>query len=277
MSLHGSSSAALSPTQPGRPPTTKAPASTESTRGAVLPSSDAASFKARASIPPGNTADLVMAAKLMIPAPPDTDSKLKEVDPRTLRAIFQRGRTAMQSNFDDATSVDDIRLINIAAILGYEPARSLITIEYPRSSLFRSTVTSDEAVRYSLDPLFMAGEQSGGSGGFLVLLASYFSGRQALAGYAADLLAALRDDGRLQSEDRVQTLLELLARVRGACTAVAFAVVKARTVTGPECSPGLKLQIENYLRANKALGLEAESRRQALRLLEATDNDSAVR
>ncbi len=41
----------------------------------------------------------------------------------------------------------------------------------------------------------MAGEESGGSRGFLVLLAPYFSGRQALAGYAADLLAALRDDG----------------------------------------------------------------------------------
>ncbi len=50
----------------------------------------------------------------------------------------------------------------------------------------------------------MAREESGGSGGFLVLLASYFFGRQALAHYAADLLAALRDDRRLPSEDRVQ-------------------------------------------------------------------------
>ncbi len=240
--------------------------------------SDAASFKARTSIPPGNTADLVIAAKLMIPAPPDTDSYLKDIDPRMLRAIFQRGRTAMQGNLD-ATSADDARLVNIAAILGYEPARALITIEYPRSSILRSGVSSTEAVRYSLDPLFLSGEERKGSRGFLILLASYFSGRQALAGYAADLLAALRDDHRLQTEDRVQTLLELLAPVRGACTALAFAVVKARTVTAPECSPGLKLQIENYLQANKALGLEAESRRQALRLLEAADGnyDSAVR
>jgi hypothetical protein len=202
-----------------------------------------------------------MAAKLMIPAPPGIDSKLKDVDPRTLRAIFQRGRTARQSNSDDATSADDARLINIAAIPGYEPARALITMEYPRSFI-RYNVSSAEAVRT-----------------FLVLLAAYFSGRQALADYAANLLVALRDDRRLQREDRVQTLLELLAHVPAACTAIAFAVVKARTVTGPECSPGLRLQIENYLRANTALGVEAESRRQALRLLEAAggDYESAVR
>jgi hypothetical protein len=42
---------------------------------------------------------------------------------------------------------------------------------------------------------------------------------------------------------------------------------KARTVTGLECFSGLKLQMENYLRVNKPLGLETESRREALRFL----------
>ncbi len=245
MSLDGASSA---PSSPSQTKPSKSTAAMLPKAAAALPSSDAASFKARISIPPGNTADLVIATKLMLPAPPDTESKLQDVDPRTLRAIFQRGRAAMQSNYSDETTSEGARLVNIAAILGYEPARMRIVDEYPRSSLFRSTVSSAEAVRFSLDPLFMSGEQSEGSRAFLVLLASYFSGRQALAGYATDLLAALRDDRRLQSEDRVQTLLELLARVHGACTAIAFAVVKARTVTGPECSPGLNLQIENYLR-----------------------------
>jgi hypothetical protein len=147
MSLNIISSAAPSSTQPGRITTTKTSLSTGpmSPKGAAAVS-DAAAFKARTSIPPGNTADLVMAAKLMIPAPPGTDSKLKDVDPRTLRAIFQRGRTARQSNSDDATSADDARLINIAAILGYEPARALITMEYPRSFI-RYNVSSAEAVR----------------------------------------------------------------------------------------------------------------------------------
>jgi hypothetical protein len=99
-------------------------------------------------------------------------------------------------------------------------------------------------------------------------LASYFSGRRSLEAYASDLMMVLRDDVRLQREDRVESLLGLLAHVRGACRALALVVVKARSVTGPECLSGLKLQIENYLQVNKELGLEGQSRREALRLLD---------
>jgi hypothetical protein len=80
-------------------------------------------------------------------------------------------------------------------------------------------------------------------------------------------MMVLRDDIRLQTEDHVESLLGLLAHVRGACRALAL-VVNARTATGPECFSGLKLQIENYLRANKELGLERESRREALHFLD---------
>ena len=87
-----------------------------------------------------------------------------------------------------------------------------------------------------------------------MLLASYFSGRHALPAYATDLLATLSDDQRLQTEDRLKSLLELLTRVPGACTALAHAVVKGRTVTGPECSPGLQLQIEDFLVSQRPSG-----------------------
>jgi hypothetical protein len=235
--------------------------------GDARSSSDATSFNPVAK-EPANAPDLTAAAKLMIPAPTGTESTLRAVDPRTLRAIFQRGRAMMESNLDDATMTAGARLINAAAILGYEPARALITSQYARSTFLRSTVQSAEAIRYSLDPLFISGEQSEGRRPFLVLLASYFSGRQSLGVYASDLVTVLRDDGRLQTDDRVESLLGLLARVHGACTALAFVIVKARTATGPECFSGLKLQIENYLRVNKPLGLEPESRREALRFLE---------
>jgi hypothetical protein len=238
-----------------------------SKQGVTLSSPDAASFNAVAKRP-NNAADMIAAAKLTIPAPKGTESKLQEVDPRTLRAMFERGRAMMQSNLDDVTTTAAARLINVAAALGYEPARALITREYPRYPSLRSTVQSVEAIRYSLDPLFISGEQSEARRPFLVLLASYFSGRRSLEAYASDLMMVLRDDGRLQSEDRVESLLGLLAHVRGACRALTFVVVQARTVTGPECFSGLKLQIENYLGVNKELGLEPESRREALRLLD---------
>jgi hypothetical protein len=215
--------------------------------------------------------DLRMAEKLMVPAPPQTDLTLQGIDPRRLRASFQRGMAAMQSNDSDATSEEGAGLVSVAAVLGYWPARVTIVREYPRSSVIRSAVSSAEAVRYSLDPLFVPGQQSESNRIFLVLLASYFSGRRELPTYATDLLASLSDDQRLQTEERLKSLLGLLARVPGACTALSHAVVKARTVTGPECSLGLQLQLENFIRLTEPIGLEARSRRQALQLLESSN------
>jgi hypothetical protein len=216
-------------------------------------------------------ADLRIAEKLMVPAPPQTDLALQGIDPRRLRASFQRSMTAMQSNDSDATTKEGAELVSMAAALGYEPARVTVVKEYPRSTIIRSAVSSAEAVRYSLDPLFVQGPQSESNRIFLVLLASYFSGRHELPAYATDLLATLSDDRRLQTEDSLKSLLGLLARVPGACTALSHAVVKARTVTGPECSPGLQLQLENFIRLTTPLGLEARSRRQALQLLESSN------
>jgi hypothetical protein len=213
-------------------------------------------------------ADLRIAEKLMVPAPPQTDLALQGIDPRRLRASFQRGMAAMRSNDSDAATKEGAELVSIAAVLGYEPARMTIAQEYPRLSVIRSAVSSAEAVRYSLDPLFIPRPQSEGNQTFLVLLASYFSGRHELPAYATDLLATLSDDRRLQTEDSLKSLVGLLAHVPGACTALAHAVVKSRTVTGPECSPGLQLQLENYIRLTAPVGLEARSRRQALQLLE---------
>jgi len=215
--------------------------------------------------------DLRMAEKLMVPAPPQTDPALQGIDPRRLRASFERGIAAMQSNDSDATTKEGAELVSMAAVLGYEPARVRIVQEYSRSSIIRSAVSSAEAVRYSLDPLFILGPQSESNRIFLVLLASYFSGRHELPTYANDLLATLSDDRRLQTADSLKSLLGLLARVPGACTALSRAVVKARTVTGPECSPGLQLQVENFIRLTAPIGLEARSRRQALQLLESSN------
>ena len=215
--------------------------------------------------------DLRMAEKLMVPAPPQTDLALQGIDPRRLRASFERGIASMQSNDSDATTKEGAELVSMAAVLGYEPARVRIVQEYSRSSIIRSAVSSAEAVRYSLDPLFILGPQSESNRIFLVLLASYFSGRHELPTYANDLLATLSDDRRLQTADSLKSLLGLLARVPGACTALSRAVVKARTVTGPECSPGLQLQLENFIRLTAPIGLEARSRRQALQLLESSN------
>jgi hypothetical protein len=227
-------------------------------------------FDAGFAIQPALNADYVEAARLMIPPPPQTELGLQGVDPRFLRDNFQRGVTAMNGDVEDQIATG-ARRVSVAAILGYKPARMLIAQRYPSSAILRSAVKSAEAIRYSLDPLFTPGAQSVGNRNFLVLLAAYFSGHQALSNYADDLLAALGDDPRLQTGERLELLLKLLARVRGACTAIAMAVAKARTITGPECSPGLQSHIANYLKATPPPGLEAESRRQGFQLLDNVD------
>jgi hypothetical protein len=234
-----------------------------------------ARFDSGFSIAPNNNADYLQAAKLIIQPPPQTELALQGVDPRRLRANFQRGVIALRSDGEGQIATG-ARLVSVVAILGYEPARLLISQRYPASSIIRSTVSSTEAVRYSLDPLVIPGAKSEGNRNFLVLLASYFSGRHALSAYATDLLAVLRDDQRLQTVDRLQLLFSLLARVRGACTAVAKAIVQTRTMAAPECSSELQVQVENYLRTTPLRGLEAQSRRQALRLLDSGELERSV-
>jgi hypothetical protein len=224
-------------------------------------------FDAGFAMQPNNNPDYVAAAKVMVPPPPQTELALQGVDPRRLRANFQRGMTAMQSDAEDQKD-SGAHLVSVAAILGYGPARLLIVHRYPSSSTIRSAVASAEAVRYSLDSLLVSGVPSEANRNFLVLLAAYFSGHQALADYANNLLAVLLDDNRLQTGERLQLLLGLLARVRGSCTAVAMIVGKPRTATGSECSPALQAQIENYLHVTTPPGFEAESRRHAVKMLD---------
>ncbi len=200
--------------------------------------------------------------------PSETKLAVEAIDSRRLTETFRRGMTMMATELDDNTRREGARLVNAAAVFGYEPARALIVRDYPTTPIIRSVVSAGEAVRYSLDPLLTPNRQSESQIAFLVILASYFSGRHALDAYATGLLVALSDDRRLQTEDLLKSLLEQLVRVRGVCTAIARAAVKARIVTGPECSPNLQLQIQNFLRAATPAGREAESRALALQLLE---------
>jgi hypothetical protein len=127
----------------------------------------------------------------------------------------------------------------------------MIARDYPRSQTIRSATSSTEAVLYSLDPLLASGRNTESGRKVLTLLAAYFSGRHSIKIYAGDLLSALNENRQLITDDIVKTLLGQLSRVSGVCTALALTVVKTRIVTGPECSSGLQLQIENYLHANR--------------------------
>ena len=236
---------------------------------AVAPSKAIVPSDADVSNPWAGNDELLAAEKMMIPPPPGTEQALQGIDPRRLHASFKRGMGALaiQGNFDDETTSQGARLVSIAAILGYAPARAVIARDYPKSPIIRSAASRLEAVRYSLDPLLLPGSQSESNRIFLALLASYFSGRHELEAYATDLLAALGDDRRLQAADSLQALFLQLARVPGACKALARAVVKM-PVTEQKCTSTLQQQIENYIRVTAPVGREAQSRREALQVVE---------
>lgn len=218
---------------------------------------------------------LVEAATMTIAAPPETPLALQGTDPRQLRANFQRGTAAMQRYVDDELKgdgsqekqkIEGARLVNIAAILGYEPARVLIARDYPRSHIIRSALSAEEAVRYSLDPLFTSGTPSEGDRA-LTLLAAYFSGRHELGDFAAYIIQSLRDDRRLHTEDRINFLINQLAHVRGACTAISRAISPTQISTGGDCPPALQQQMLLFVRVAGSAGHETETRRQALSIL----------
>lgn len=226
--------------------------------------------------PPRVDHALIEAAAMMIPAPPETETALQGIDPRRLRTSLERGMAAMQKftddepiggGSDDEKKIEGARLVNAAASLGYEPARTLIARDYARSHILRSAVSASDAVRYSLDPLFASGAPGEGARA-LTLLAAYFSGRQELGAFAVYIVEALRDDRRLQTEDRIKFLLSQLAHVRGACMAISRAIAPTRIATGEDCPPVLQQQVQLFVRVAAPAGREAESRRQASRLLE---------
>jgi hypothetical protein len=218
---------------------------------------------------------LVETSGMMIPPPPDTLSALQSVDPRQLRAVFQRGTAAMQKYIDgeiadgsdNKPKIEGARLVNVAASLGFEPARAMIARDYPRSHIIRLAVPGNEAVRYSLDPLFSSGTPSDGNRA-LTLLAAYYSGHHELETFAISIMEALRDDRRLRTDDRIKFLLTQLAGVRGACGAIVRAISPARILTGAECPPTLQQQMHLFLEVAAPAGREAESRRQALSMLQ---------
>ena len=210
----------------------------------------------------------------MIAPPPGTDPQLQSADPRRLRATFQRGIAALEQKSDDDIASGGARLVSIAAALGYGPARKVIARDYPRSKVIRSTVSSSEAVRYSLDPLLFSAPRAESNPAFLVLLASYFSGIHELKILRHDILAAIVEDRRLQSESALQALRAQLARVPAACTSIAHALANVHVTAGPECSSQLQQQIELFIRTTESNGHEAEMRRQALRLLDNPDRGS---
>jgi hypothetical protein len=211
---------------------------------------------------------LAEAAGKMVAPPLGTPLALLGTDPRRLRTIMDGGLAAYQRAPTEAQQIDGVRRMQIAAVLGYGPARDLIALEYSRSRIVRSAVAASDAVRYALDVFTGDPVASKNTTYAFRMLVLYYAEQKALGSLATNVVEAIIDDRRLQFAKRLDPLFDSLVPIPGACAAAARAINMARTSGGPECPPPLRQAVVNFARTAAPIGRDPSSRRQALAQVE---------
>ena len=145
-------------------------------------------------------------------------------------------------------------------------ARALRRATYSRATTVRSVVPAKDVIRYALGPVMDAAATSEDSKQIFVALGQYFGLQGQLDLFAAQILGSLRGDSRPQLGYRIDTLLDSLARVPGACGALAHLVPDASEPSDRECSfsQNLRTHIETTAPAHEE---EEESKRHGLFML----------
>ena len=190
--------------------------------------------------------DPVASFRELIALPPGTTREAPRIDPRRIRTIVDRGVVEYASAKTDGDRARGARLIHIAALVGYPPARDLLARNYPQSGAVRSVVPAKDVIRYALGPVMDVVATSEDSKQIFLALGQHFALQGQLDLFASQILDLLRGDSRPQLIYRVDTLLDLLARVPGACGALARLVPGAGKVADQEClfSENLRKYIE---------------------------------
>ena len=212
--------------------------------------------------------DPVASLRQLIALPPDTAREAPRVDPRMIRAIVDRGVVAYASAKTDGERAGGARLIQAAALVGYPPARDLLARNYPQSESVRSVVPAKDVIRYALGPLMEVTATSEDSKQIFLALGQHFALHGQLDLFAAQILDSLRGDSRPQLGYRIDTLLDLLARVPGGCGALARLVPGTGEAADQECSfrENLRKCIETPTLASAAADEEVSKRRGLLML-----------
>lgn len=237
--------------------------------GQTLPSNESTLGANRRTVDP----ELLKAAALMV-APPYGTALALQVDPRRLRAIMEKGEAVYRSAAGENVQIESAQLIQVAAVLGYGPARRLIVRDYARSRVIRMTSPEPNTVRFALDAFTGAVQASGEVEQGFVALATYFVARRELGAFAVHIVETIRDDSRLQVDRRLGPLFASLAQIEGACVAIARIVSAVRTPTAAECSSELQKRVRARVRAAGPVGREDDSRRYALWRMQMLDNIS---
>jgi hypothetical protein len=143
----------------------------------------------------------------------------KKRDPRRMSTIVDRG-VAEYASAKRETGARGAGLIQTAVLVGYPPACDLLACNYPQSEAARSVVPAKDVIRYALGPVMDAAATGEDSKQIFLALGQHFALQGQLDLFATQILGSLRGDPRPQLGYRIDTLLDLPARVRGACGAL---------------------------------------------------------
>src|SRR5438874_4945670 len=204
----------------------------------------------------------------LIKPPPGGRQDTPPLDPRKLRALMDRGVVTYAGSSSDKDRQKGAELIQTAALLGFTPARSLVARNFPQSEPVRRAVPARDAISYALD--FFTGSEidSENAKAIFMALAEHFARQGQIEFFTAQFLEGLRGDNRPQLSHRIDTLLELFTRVRGACLAVARIVSQMPEPIGDGCSVSLAEDLRRYIEIGRPVERDAELRRRGLIMLD---------
>jgi hypothetical protein len=197
--------------------------------------------------------------------------RIPVVDPGKLRRIMDLGVVQYASASEVLGKTKGASLVELAALLGYVPARNLIVRNYPRSPAVRSAAPMQDAVRFAAGLLAQDAALSKETADLVVTLGNYFSQRGEAMRFARHLVDAISDEDRLQLPDRIAMLGSVFGRIRGVCTGIRRAISAESTVDEDECTDSLQEQLLQYVRTRGEVGIDAEARQRALLLLKEVD------
>ena len=209
--------------------------------------------------------DPVASFRQLIALPPGTAREAPRIDPRRIRTIVDRGVVEYASAKTDGDRARGARLIQTAALVGYPPARDLLARNYPQSEAVRSVVPAKDVIRYALVPVMAAASED--SKQIFLALGQHFAVQGQLDVFATEILELVRGDSRPQLIHRVDTLVDLLARVPGACGAIARLVAGAGKAADQECSFSENLRKFIETTRSSAAEQEEDSKRRGLLML----------
>jgi hypothetical protein len=209
--------------------------------------------------------DPIASFRDLVAVPPDTAREAPHIDPRRMRALVDRGVVEYASAKTDGDRARGAGLIQTAALVGYPPARALLARNYPQSEAVRSVIPATDVIRYALGPVMDAVATGEDSKQIFLALGQHFALQGQVDLFAIQILTSLRGDSRPQLAYRIDTLLDLLVHVPGACTALARLIPGEGEAARRECSfsQNLRKHVETTAPARE----EEESKRRGLLML----------